>query len=79
MKTGIDFLGDERCPKFTQLKLIKIFQEEQAKDVLGEGVVDISQYYDQSEKSTEVLEMKNGVGKIEFQIKSLSFKETKRH
>ncbi len=55
MKTGIDFVGEERCPKLTQLKLIKIYQAEQAKDVLGEGTVDISKYYDQTEKSTEVL------------------------
>lgn len=78
MKTSIDFVGEERSPKLTYLK-VNLFDEKLQKNkLIGEVIIDLSKYIDWTEKATENLELDNGKAKIEFQIKSIQTKDNKR-
>jgi hypothetical protein len=66
MKTSIDFIGNESCPKLTNLQVNKVDESMQKNDVIGECIVDLSKFVDWDEKKAVVSELSNGKGKVEF-------------
>ena len=70
MKTSIDFIGDESCPKLTNLKVTQISENQSKTSTLGECMIDLSKFVDWVDKRKEKVELSNGKGKVEFDIKS---------
>jgi len=66
MKTSIDFIGEESCPKLTNLKVSQINDNPQSKSVIGECIIDLSKFVDWVEKRAEKVELSNGKAKVEF-------------
>jgi hypothetical protein len=71
MKTSIDFIGNESCPKLTTLILNQVDESMKKSSVIGECIIDLSKFIDWVEKKSVVHELSNGKAKVEFQIKSL--------
>lgn len=66
MKTSIDFIGNESCPKLTNLQVNQVDESMQKNSVIGECIVDLSKFVDWVEKKAVVNELSNGKAKVEF-------------
>lgn len=66
MKTSIDYIGDESCPKLTNLKVSHVSENQQKTTVIGECIIDLSKFVDWTEKRAEKIELSNGKARVEF-------------
>jgi hypothetical protein len=66
MKTSIDFIGNDSCPKLTNLIVSQVDEGMQKNSIIGECIIDLSKFVDWVEKQSVVSELSNGKAKVEF-------------